>query len=380
MSIQGWWRAGVLMTGLALAGCGGSREPASMSPYFSYTPDEIHTLSLLKPQGRMASADLYEWDQKAFDLVSGNKMGDTNAAKVYAYLSTAQADAAFLSLRAKGELAGSFVPITRDILCLFFPRDCLLGLANPDPYSEKISAIVLPKVRARILEDDRAVKTYGEKSEKQSWKGFRPYYGQDVGSWKTWNIDSPAGFVASAPAADDTAEMKEQLKQVKEALGRATERQKNAVIFWAGGPGTKTPPGQWLEIADESLSLKGAPLEKVLVVRSMLTRAIADAVIVAFHNKYTYWKRRPFMIDPSIHTVMPTPNHPSYPAAHGTISGAAATVLAYYIPEEGPVFRAKAMEANNSRLWGGIHFSRDNEQGLMLGEQSAQKGLEKVAR
>lgn len=380
MSIRGWGRAGSLMMGLALAGCGGSRRPVEMPPYFSYTPDEIHLLSLLTPQGRMATTDLYEWDQKAFDLVSGNKMGDINAAKAYAYLSTAQADAAFLSLRAKGELVGSFAPITRDVLCLFFPRDCPPGLANPDPYSEKISAIVLAKVRARILEDDRAVKTYEEKSGKLSWKGFRPYYGQDVGSWKTWNIDSPADFMAAAPAADDTAEMKEQLERVNEALGRATESQKNAVVFWAGGPGTKTPPGQWLEIADESLSSRGAPLEKVLVVRSMLTRAIADAVIVAFHNKYTYWKRRPFMINPAIHTIMPTPNHPSYPAAHGTISGAAATVLAHYIPEEAQVFKAKATEANNSRLWGGIHFPRDNDQGLMLGEQSARKGLEKAAR
>lgn len=351
-----------------------------MSPYFSYTPYEIQSLSLFKPQERMAAADLYEWDRKAFDLVSGSKMGDVNAAKVYSYLSTAQADAAFLSLRAKGEWAGSFSPISRDVLCLFFPRDCPPGLANTDPYSEKISEIVLSKVRTRILEDDRTVRTYGEKSEKLSWKGFRPYYGQDVGSWKTWNIDSPAGFVASAPAKDDTAEMKDQLKQVQEALERATERQKKAVVFWAGGPGTKTPPGQWLEIADESLSLKGAPLEKVLVVRSMLMRAIADAVIVAFHNKYTYWRRRPFMLDPAIQTIMPTPNHPSYPAAHGTISGAAATVLAHYLPEEGRVFRAKAMEANNSRLWGGIHFPRDNEQGLLLGEQSAQKGLNKAGR
>lgn len=370
----------ILSVGFTLVGCGGLEKSEDSPVYFSYSPDEIQSLRELSPMGLMSSSDLYDWDQTIFDLVSAAKIGDAPASKIYAYLATAQADAAALSSRASGRTAGSLAPVSRGTVCLFFPGDCPLSSARPDPYSERLAEIVLDKIKTRISEDARATRLYAEKKGKQYWQGVRPYYAQETGSWKTWTIGSLAGFDAPAPPADDSAEMKRQLKQVKEALRQATPQQRNAVVFWAGGPGTKTPPGQWLDLADDLLRVRNASLEKALAVRCALTRAIADAVIVVFHNKYTYWMRRPFMVDPSIQTIMPTPNHPSYPAGHGTISGAAATVLSEHFPEEKQDILKKAFEANNSRLWGGIHFPQDNEQGFLLGQKLARKGLEKAPR
>ncbi|MBI3553325.1 MAG: phosphatase PAP2 family protein [Elusimicrobia bacterium] len=368
--------AGALLVVAAFLALVGSRQPSQMSPYFGYAAEDVQSLRKLEPAGRMGSADLYQWDQKAFDLVSARKMGDIHAAKVYAYLATAQKDAAALSSRATGRFSGSLVPVTRDVLRLFFPQD--IPPAAADPYSERLSSLVLAKVKARIAEDDRAVKPYEEKSGKQYWKGMSPYYGRDVGSWKPWNIESPAAFMAPAPPADGSPQMSEQLRQVKAALAGAAENQRKAVVFWAGGPGTKTPPGQWLEIADESLRSREVPLEKALVVRSALTRTVADAVIVVFHNKYTYWKKRPFMLDASIQTVMPTPNHPSYPAAHGMISAASAVVLSHYLPEERQSFLLNAREATDCRTWGGIHFPQDNKQGFLLGSRMADTTLKET--
>lgn len=367
--------SGALMAGMALAGCGGSQSPKEISFYFDYTQEDIRSVRGLMPKNRMKAADLYDWDQRAFDLVSNKKIGDPHASRIYAYLATAQADAAALSWKATGRPAGDLGPISRDILRLFFPQDGPSSPVRTDHYSENLAAIVMAKVKARIVEDERAAKLYPEKTGSGFWKGIKPYYAQDVGSWKRWNVASLAEFMAPLPPADDSLEMKEQLKRVKEARSGVSEHQRRAVILWAGGPGTKTPPGQWLEITDESLRSREAPLEKALVVRAALTRTIADAVIVVFHNKYTYWKRRPFMLDASIQTIMPTPNHPSYPAGHGTISGAASTMLAHYIPEDGKGFLAKGGEANNSRLWGGIHFPQDNDEGFLLGKKVARKTL-----
>ncbi|MGH2374189.1 MAG: phosphatase PAP2 family protein, partial [bacterium] len=105
---------------------------------------------------------------------------------------------------------------------------------------------------------------------------------------------------------------------------------------------------------------------------------IADAVIAVFDSKYTYWVKRPFMMDRSIRTVMPTPNHPSYPAGHSTLSAAAATILSHYFPEATDTWQALAREAGLSRVWGGIHFPMDNEQGLILGDRVAREAIRQL--
>jgi membrane-associated phospholipid phosphatase len=106
---------------------------------------------------------------------------------------------------------------------------------------------------------------------------------------------------------------------------------------------------------------------------------MADAVIAVFDSKYTYQKKRPFMLDPTIKTVMPTPNHPSYPAGHGTISGSAATVLAHYFPANTTEWARLGQEASISRSWAGIHFTIDNSVGYSLGESVAGETLRKGA-
>ena len=109
----------------------------------------------------------------------------------------------------------------------------------------------------------------------------------------------------------------------------------------------------------------------------MLAMGIADSVIVVFNSKYTYWIKRPFMLDPTILTVMPTPNHPSYPAGHSTISAAAAGILKYYLPENSAYWSNRANEASLGRVWGGIHFPIDAEQGFILGNRVAEAVINK---
>ena len=106
-------------------------------------------------------------------------------------------------------------------------------------------------------------------------------------------------------------------------------------------------------------------LDALLLMRQTLTQTIADAFISCWNAKFTYWTKRPNMRDASIATIIPTPNFPSYPSGHSTISSAAAVVLDHFFPDQ--KWLAMATEAKDSRLWAGIHFPIDNEEGFAVG-------------
>jgi hypothetical protein len=233
-------------------------------------------------------------------------------------------------------------------------------------------------VRARISEDEASRTPYPKKIGLQYWDGPEPQIGITDGNNKPWLIKSGSQFRADPPPAFDSAEFKKQLAEVKRALQNATEDQKRAVAFWAGGPGTMTTPGIWLRIADDYMKKNQVSFEKTLRVRSALAMALADANTAVFDSKYTYWVKRPFMVDPSIISIMPTPNHPSYPAGHSALSGAAFGILDSYFPENSTKWRAHEEEGGMSRIWGGIHFPMDNHAGTFLGEKVAEEGLKEL--
>ena len=82
--------------------------------------------------------------------------------------------------------------------------------------------------------------------------------------------------------------------------------------------------------------------------------------------------------------MLVTPNHQEYPSGHSGLSGAAARVLARlfgdrttfthltgtapYAPRTHRSFSDAADEANNSRVYGGIHFRSAVRDGRTLGD------------
>jgi membrane-associated phospholipid phosphatase len=75
------------------------------------------------------------------------------------------------------------------------------------------------------------------------------------------------------------------------------------------------------------------------------------------------------LIDPEWLPYTVTPPFPAYVSGHSATSGAAATVLAAFLPDQAGQLDAMAEEAAISRLYGGIHFRSDNEAGLELGRR-----------
>jgi membrane-associated phospholipid phosphatase len=182
------------------------------------------------------------------------------------------------------------------------------------------------------------------------------------------------------------------------------EDKKAMALFWDDFPDGKTLTGggHWASILktllnDMNLSLiEGAKLYAGLFI------TINDAAIGCFKAKYTYNQIRPvtyirkYMDLPEWNSLIITPPHPEYPAAHAAISMAAATALTKMLGENISFtdntyayrgykahhfnsIRDAALEAGISRLYGGIHYSKSIEAGYAQGEKIAENINHKLA-
>lgn len=345
-----------------------SAASSTIRTFFAYDQQVTDTLRSLAPTGEITIDEVHKWEDKAYELVSSHGSVDVDASKVYAYLNAAQMDAAALSYKAHKTFAGSVELVSKNVLCEFYPASCnSLVTTHNDPYAVALSDAVMQKIKARITEDGAQTKPAALKAGAAYWNGPAPQIGLSAASFKPWFLSSGSQFRPAPPPTANPAELQQQLATLKQEVAKATNEQKAIVIKWAGGPGTRTPPGIWLAVATDYMHEKLTPLDTYLTIRFLLAASMADAVIGAFDAKYFYQFKRPNMFDASITPIMPTPNHPSYPAGHATISWAAATILSKYLPDNQQEWSRLATEATDSRLVGGIHFQADNAAGTALG-------------
>jgi len=138
-----------------------------------------------------------------------------------------------------------------------------------------------------------------------------------------------------------------------------------------------TPPGHWNQIAIEEVLQ--AKLDDATATRLFmeLNVALADTFIAVWDTKYRYWTMRPItaakkLLNVTLQPQILTPPFPSYVSGHAGFSGAAARIIGDYFPDQSQKLDAMAEEAATSRLYGGIHFRHDNEDGLVLGRKVAE--------
>lgn len=171
----------------------------------------------------------------------------------------------------------------------------------------------------------------------------------------------------AAPPSTNSAQFKAELEEVYQITSQLTREQESICIFWADGIRTFTPPGHWNYIASEDfISMR---LSEVRWARNLalLNMSLMDAAIVCWSAKFFYFNPRPMQIDTRIKTTVGLPNFPSYISGHSTFSGAAAAVLSYLNPSQSGRYHSLAREASNSRIYGGIHYRSDCEEGLKTG-------------
>jgi hypothetical protein len=184
------------------------------------------------------------------------------------------------------------------------------------------------------------------------------------------DTDRPAPPPASRLDAI-SEEMLSEVEEVKYYAHNLTRERLAIVHKWADGAGTYTPPGHWDAIA--SKYIEDANYSEIRAARAfaLLNMAIHDAGVACWDTKYFYFSPRPTQLDPSIKTGTGIPNFPAYTSGHSTFSAAAATVLTYLFPGDQSFFEEQANEASLSRLYGGIHYRKDCQEGLVHGRKVA---------
>jgi membrane-associated phospholipid phosphatase len=206
------------------------------------------------------------------------------------------------------------------------------------------------------------------------WKGSNPV-APLAGTWTPWTLASAAEFRPAPPPAFDSEATKTALNELK-AFQR-TPKTNHRATFWEVNGGARAHT-MWNEIARTKILEHGIGSAAAARVLTALNVAMIDAGIACWDAKYTFWHIRPSQLDADLKTVFPAPNHPSYPAAHGCFSTAAATVLAGAFPNDRDRLLAIGKEAAEARIWAGIHYRFDIDAGQEIGRKVGERALERA--
>ncbi len=215
-------------------------------------------------------------------------------------------------------------------------------------------------------------------------------------------MKSGSQFTPHGIPALNSKEYADALNEVK-AIGSATSTtrtadQTNIALFWANGGGTATPPGHLNIMAQKAAIAEDNTLSENARLFAELNVALADAAIMAWDAKYdtNFWRpitairaadtdgNASTVKDVNWNSLIATPPFPTYVSGHSSFSGAAAAVLRKFfgfdqfkftLPSEDSKvpnreftsFSQAAQESTDSRMFGGIHFRFDNEDGLKAG-------------
>jgi membrane-associated phospholipid phosphatase len=195
-----------------------------------------------------------------------------------------------------------------------------------------------------------------------------------AGTWKPWLMTSGSQFRPGPPLAFGSPEYKAQLAEVKRINASVTPTERAIATFWATMSGAI-----WHGVAYSLIARDGVSTPCAARIMALLTATQMDATVALSDAKYVYWTIRPWMVDPSIHAIIPDPNFPGYPSGGATEWTAASEVLAYFFPQDAGRLRYMAAEGVISRLYAGVHFRFDLESGQEIGRRLGQLAAQRDA-
>lgn len=341
---------------------------------------------------RESNAPVY-WNGVARQLVGSYRFNALQAIRGYAVVSVAQYNAAIAAEKGKERgrhpsvhaaiSAASVVALSylhpADAQALetrldqYLAQDGWPGEKNTDPAAgEAIGRAVAAQVVARAQTDGFFASWTGTvPTGPGKWVGALPPVGPMVGQAKPFFLTSGSQFRPAPPPAFGSPEFAAALAEVRHISDTRTPEQDAIAKFWNLPAGTHQPPGYWNELAAD-LSLQYRLNERETAHTLALMNMVSyDAIVASHEAKFFYWLIRPSQADPGIVLAIATPNFPSYPSNHATISAGMARVLGARFPSERGRLEGLAEEAALSRLYGGIHYRFDGEAGLALGRKVA---------
>jgi hypothetical protein len=257
------------------------------------------------------------------------------------------------------------------------------------------------------------------------WRLTPPAFAAPQTPWmatlRPFGLESADQFLPPAPPSLQSQQWLDAFNEVKSlgAVNSATRTpdQTAVAIFW-----TANVVRQYNGLARSIATNMSLDVPETARFLAMVNEVGADAMIAMMNAKYHYLFWRPVTaingsLDPTAVTndgfgpvpgfddgnpltseqpgwrpLVPTPNHPEYPSAHATITSAIAEVLTQFLGTDQlnvdvqgtpslSVTRHFATaddlraEADNARVWAGLHYRFSVQAGSLLGRQVADYDL-----
>ncbi|HEX5654248.1 MAG TPA: vanadium-dependent haloperoxidase [Chitinophagaceae bacterium] len=309
----------------------------------------------------------------------------------------------------EGSMMNYYEELKKNAVKQGIPSDVL---SNSMEFSDSIVAAVLRWSKGDNYAQTRSAEKYTVRDEAGRWIPTPPMYGTAVEPhWcevRTMVIDSASQFMPARPPkydlADTNSEFYKALLEVKNIGDSLTDEQKHIADFWDDNPfkmnvsghimfATKkfSPPGHWMNIVGIAAKSAGADFNTTVAAYTETAIAVYDAFISCWDEKFRSNLVRPETVinqhlSDSWRPYIQTPPFPSYTSGHATNSAAAAEVMTKWFGDtlsftdtsllefgianrQIKSFRGAAEEAALSRLYGGIHYRFDNENGAEAGKR-----------
>lgn len=271
--------------------------------------------------------------------------------------------------------------------------------------------------------------TYLNDELRPATPGYIAAHWQNVTSFA---LTSSSQFRPTPPQSHTSQGFLDQAKNVIEIQANLTPKQKVMAEYWADGPKSEMPPGHWTIFTSYIVERDHLTIDETVKLFFAVTNAVFDASIAVWEAKRFYDYCRPITAirhlfrgktikawgGPSKGTIeilgenwttfqvntFPTPPFAEYVSGHSGFSMAAATVLkmftgsdefGYFYMQTKPLaadptenvvgitlrwntFKEAALDAGESRLYGGIHFYEGNVAGLELGKKVGENAFAKA--
>lgn len=285
-------------------------------------------------------------------------------------------------------------------------------LDNTVAYSDTVVATILKWSKGDNYAKTRSAEKFAVKQEDGRWIPTPPMYAQGLEpKWcdiRPLMLDSAAQILPPAPPSynmkDTASAFCKEVMEVKRTVENLTDEQKHIAEFFDDNPfrvnisghlmyATKkfSPPGHWMNIVGIAAGQAKADFNKTVAAYTQTAIALFDGFIACWKSKYLFNTVRPEtvinqILDPAWQPYLQTPPFPSYTSGHSIISAAAAEVMTAHFGDNFSYtdtsqrefgiadrkfasFRDAALEASWSRLYGGIHYRSDLEQGNAVGKK-----------
>jgi hypothetical protein len=235
------------------------------------------------------------------------------------------------------------------------------------------------------------------------WQPTPPKFGPPLTPWLgqmvPFTMTGPAQFFPDeGPDALDSEQWIDDYNETR-TLGAInstvrTPEQTEIGLFWTEHTGQQY--GRAFRALATQSALSTSDTARLM---AMLWAGYADAGIGCWNAKYFFSFWRPvtaipagggnpaLVADPNWLPLTSTPSHPEYPAAHGCVTGAVATIIARYFGTKKVHFSVDSLvthtthnfdntsdlvnEVENARIYAGFHYRHSVIQGKVLGKKVA---------